>query len=316
MPGLPTHPPRENTVHFVGDTHFGINMSGDAIRNGKLQADLKRLGVWPARVQCGDFTQSGVTSQIVTATTFFNECPGGYYVVVGNHDCWRTNGPTDPNGEIFAAETATYADDGYAFPTGLINWSVDLGFCVLVGVGPNTYGDGTCIVISQASLDWLDATLAAIPADRTVIVAAHPPLYDTCAGTLTPGTGDYTSTTTGFWVTGPTMGERDTVRDGNIRTILGRYPNVRAWMYGHTHSHITQDRLITTTTVGGREIACIGTSATCFIGYLGWEHEPQRQPVRSNFLTVYPDHLEVRWRDHTAGVWMGPFEERVVSVAA
>jgi len=155
-----------------------------------------------------------------------------------------------------------------------LNFTVDLGYAMLivsyvrVGVSlndPNPY-DPT----------WLDEQLTE-HAGRTCLIAAHGPLEHPDEG-------------------GPHVPEAD-----EIMAVLAEHDNAKAWLHGHTHTVIDHPRLVMPLDVGGRTIAHINGSATYYTDPdVDWTDR-----LCTTWLTVEPDWLEVRFRDHGAHQWIG-----------
>ena len=88
--------------------------------------------------------------------------------------------------------------------------------------------------------------------------------------------------------------------DGQIRALLARHPNAKAWLSGHTHSPLGAPGLITRARFpGGRSIVSINLSAIVGVGK---KREPE-DPICSLYLTHHPGTIEIRFRDHRARRW-------------
>lgn len=244
-------PPADRTIQLIGDLHIGA--SYPVVRRDKIVTDLSSpLVPDPAvRLLMGDFTQAGTAAQASTAVTWADTMPGDapWYSLVGNHDLWDDT-PGDTMAESFGMSAA--------------NYTIDLGFCVVVCVGPIGIDtpDRTTVVIAQATVDWLDTTLTSL-AGRDVLVAAHAPLYNTVLGGAST---ENRSDAAGFFICAPTYASRDDgVRDGPIRDVLDAHSNVRAWLSGHTHTSFATD-LAGTVNLGTRTIGWVNTSAVFYVG--------------------------------------------------
>lgn len=290
-------PPAERTLHLVGDTHIG-NMKQS--RKDKVLTDISHrlLPQGVPRLQLGDFTANGWVEQDAEATSWMNALGGDWYAVVGNHDI----------------DGAVRSPDQVAQAWGLPgkNYTVDLGYAVLIVVGPEPLGaDGLTMVLSPSTLAWLDTQLAT-HAPRPCLTACHAPLYET-VGRGDSTASNYISTTAGFYVVGGTYANRDTTRDTDVRAVLAAHANAKAWLSGHTHSPLGATDLGSGITLGGKTVAQVNALALWYVGKsngLGYG-----DPLVTAYMTVLEDRIEVRYRDHGAGVWVArPGVGRVTTI--
>lgn len=99
--------------------------------------------------------------------------------------------------------------------------------------------------------------------------------------------------------------------DAQIRALLSRHPNAKAWISGHTHSPLPSPGLVTRAPLpGGHSIVAINLSA---IIYVGNTLEPS-DPICSLCLTHLPGKIEIRLRDHRAAAWRILHGRRVQTV--
>ena len=99
--------------------------------------------------------------------------------------------------------------------------------------------------------------------------------------------------------------------DAQIRALLARNPNAKAWISGHTHSPLEAPGLITRAKLpGGRTIVSMNLSAIAGVGKV----REQQDPICSLYLTHLPGKIEIRFRDHGARKWKTVRGNRVQTV--
>jgi hypothetical protein len=64
--------------------------------------------------------------------------------------------------------------------------------------------------------------------------------------------------------------------------------------------------------VGGHTMALVNASS---IYYQGKSFQAATERMDSLYITLLDDTVEVRFRDHNAGTWLGPTGARVLTVA-
>lgn len=274
-------PPDGSTLHVMSDTHFGLLTTR---RKDKFGGDLLLDRMMPAvaaHLHCGDFVQAPDTTQdtegLAWASTYLGDAP--LWIDIGNHDVDGTWGGTTRTGAQAATALGMPGRD----------WTTDLGFARLISLGIENVSGGSP-QIDAASLTYLDTQLAAA-GTQPCWVTSHAPLYNT-VGAGGPTT-EYKSTDAGFYYP----------NDADIRAILADYPNAKAWISGHTHSPIEANNLISAETIGGHTVAAINASAIEYVEKV----RDSNQPIHSVYVTAVDDTtIEVRFRNHGAGVWSGP----------
>jgi 3',5'-cyclic AMP phosphodiesterase CpdA len=257
------------TVHGVGDLHAG------AIRRARAERvldDAAVLGTPALHLQIGDATEHGVAEEDREARRWLSRLPGPNRTILGNHDILH-------NRRTPAQWARAY---GYASKS----YVVDLPFVRIVAVAPDRALEGRRAGrLSPATLAWLDDRLAAAPGDCWV--ACHWPLYRTVLG---DPRRLYTSAMQSFHVK----------PDGEIRALLARHRNAKAWLSGHTHSPLHAPGIVTRAQLTrGRSLLAVNLSALVGVGKA---REP-KDPLCSAYLTHRPGTIEVRFRDHRARVW-------------
>jgi 3',5'-cyclic AMP phosphodiesterase CpdA len=258
------------TVHGVGDLHAGAIQRSRAER---VLQDVARLGTPALHLQIGDATEHGTREEIRAAQRWLGRLPGPSHTVLGNHDILR-------NRRTPAQWARAY---GYASQ----NYVIDLPFVRVIAVGPDRARQGPRAgELSPATIAWMEEQLA--ESEHDCWVACHWPLYRTVLG---DPRRLFTSAMQAFHAK----------PDARIRGLLARHRNATAWLSGHTHSPLRAPGLVTRVRLApGRTLLSVNLSALVGVGKV----RHPRDPLRSVYLTHRAGTIEVRWRDHRAGVWM------------
>jgi 3',5'-cyclic AMP phosphodiesterase CpdA len=272
MPVDPAAVDWARTVHGVGDLHAGAI---DRSRAERVLQDVALLGTPALHLQIGDATEHGTREQDRAALRWLARLPGPWHTVLGNHDIMH-------NGRTPGQWARAY---GYTSK----NYVVDLPFVRVIAVGPDRARSGRRAgELSPATLVWLEEQLAGV--ERDCWVACHWPLYRTVLGDTRKL---FTSAMQSFHAK----------PDAEIRALLGRHRNATAWLSGHTHSPLHAPGLVARARLPrGRSILSVNFSALVGVGKV---RQP-RDPLCSAYLTHRPGTIEVRFRDHRAGVWRMP----------
>lgn len=278
-------PTPNRTIHVIGDIHAGVIAQA---RMDKVVADLSS-GFVPTpvvRIQIGDLVESGGNPSHGTAARAFMdgiEDGADWYTMAGNHDLYVSGSTPNQTSRSFATWFSEYAPHSGATQ----NYVIDLTFCALLVVNPdNLPAAWPPCNLSSTTLDWLDAQLAAHAA-RICLVFSHCPL----ANTVLDG-GGWNSTVDYF----------QQHVDADIRAVLSAHGNAKAWVSGHTHSPLDARNVVMTETIGGRSFGHINVSAIRGLG----SGQTIWDPIITPYLTVFDDRIEVRWRNHGNGAWVGP----------
>jgi hypothetical protein len=96
--------------------------------------------------------------------------------------------------------------------------------------------------------------------------------------------------------------------DRELRVLLARHRNAKAWLSGHTHSPLSAPGFVTRARLARRR-TILAVNLSALIG-VGKTREPG-DPLRSVYLTHRPDSIEVRFRDHRSGAWVAVGGKRV-----
>jgi 3',5'-cyclic AMP phosphodiesterase CpdA len=279
----PSKKQRWQTLHLIGDLHAGINQIPAGINELKraiVLADVKKLPRPLARVQVGDITESGVTVQDQAAIAWMKGLGGPWYTALGNHDIMNDTRTTAQWLKVYGLASKSY--------------TVDLGFAKLIFVGHDG-GYTLPLTLNATTLTWLTDQLAS--AGKPCFIVNHAPLANTVLGDITKV---FSSAETYF----------KAEPDADIRAVLNAQPNAKAWISGHTHSPIDTPGFIKSESVGTRSIISINCSALLSIGRTV---EPS-DPLITLYMTYTGSALEIRFRNHGAGIWDAIGGSRVVTM--
>jgi hypothetical protein len=268
------------TIHGIGDFHAGFISRA---RRAAVLDDVRTLPTPAFHLQIGDATEHGKPKEDRVAQRWLGQLPGPYDTILGNHDVLHND--------------RTAGEWARAYGHRSKNFTIDLPFVSVIAIGPNrNHPDERAGTLSGATLDFLERQLAG--AQRDCWIACHWPLYRTVLGNPDK---HFTSEM-------PSFHAKPDVR---IRELLARHPNAKAWLSGHTHSPLSVPGLITHAALPqGRSILAVNLSALVATGKT---REPS-DPLRSLYLTHLPGKIEIRFRDHDAGVWRAVRGRRVVRV--
>ncbi len=269
-------------VHGIGDLHAG---GVKRPRVAALLEDAERLSTPAVHLQIGDSTERGRPEEDVLARRWLGRLPGPAHTILGNHDVMHN--------------IRTPAQWAKAYGIASPNYLIDLPFLRIICVAPDRdlppERSGT---LSPATLAWLEQRLKRAPGRRDCWIACHWPLYRTVLGDPRKL---FTSAMRHFHAK----------PDAQIRALLARNPNAKAWISGHTHSPLEAPGLITRAKLpGGRTIVSINLSAIAGVGKV----REQQDPICSLYLTHLPGKIEIRFRDHGARKWKTVHGNRVQTV--
>jgi 3',5'-cyclic AMP phosphodiesterase CpdA len=268
------------TVHGIGDLHAG---GIQRVRVTTMLDDVQTLPAPAAHLQIGDATERGLPDEDALARDWLDRLPSPVHTVLGNHDVMRKRRTAQEWAEAYGLDSP--------------NQVIDLPFLRIVAPAPDraqtAERSGT---LSPETLAWLEGRLE--DAGRDCWIACHWPLYKTVMGDRRKV---FTSAMRSFYAKpGP-----------QIRALLARHPNAKAWISGHTHSPLSAPGLISRVRLPrDRSIAAINLSAIVGVGK---QRDPE-DPICSLYLTPRPGRIEIRFRDHRAGRWKAVGGRRVRTV--
>lgn len=266
------------TVHGIGDLHAGA-IAPD--RLATVLDDVLTLPTPALHLQIGDATEHGTAAEDEIALDWLARLPGPHRTILGNHDILHNR----------------RTDGQWARAYGLRskNFVVDLQFARIVAVGPDrNFPAERAGLLSPGTLAWLERELERSLHDCWI--ASHWPLFGTVLGDPKKL---FTSAMSSFHAK----------PDRDLRELLARHRNAKAWLSGHTHSPLSAPGLVSRARLARRRtILAVNLSALVGIG----KTRKPGDPLRSVYLTHRPDSIEVRFRDHRSGAWVAVGGERVV----
>lgn len=277
-------------LHLIGDIHTG---GISANRKASFTSDIPNLPRVERHLQVGDLTEMSTTSQDTEALAVLDALPSPWIAAIGNHDTVTRNG------------------DAAAAALGLPgrNQSHDLGFCQVIVLG-HFVDHGVYIVLDAATLDFLDAELAAC-APKPAIVMAHAPLYNTAIGS-----GTFSSHIHPWFIVANELANAtNEIRDQPIRDILAAHDNALMWLAGHTHHPISASTLWTTRELGGKHVIVGNASALYYTVPPSSAALQELSRICSQIVYVLRDRVEVRYRNHgTRRSTVGPNGQRLTII--
>jgi hypothetical protein len=247
--------------------------------------DVAKLPTPVLHLQIGDSTEHGRPAEDVMAQRWMRRLPGRHETILGNHDILGNVRRTGQWAKAY----------GYRSKNFVIHLPFPLRIIV---VGPDRdYRPEASGTLSKATLAFLDRELKNHHA-YDCWIACHWPLHHTVLGDRAKL---YTSDMKSFHAK----------PDKQIRALLARHRNAKAWLSGHTHSPLQAPGLVTRAPLpGGRSIVAANLSGLVATGKT---REPS-DPICSVYLTHRPGLIEFRFRDHRRRAWIAPHKRRVVPV--
>lgn len=283
------------TIAAIGDVHLVPGGEHD-IRAEMVARDLHHMighTTIDAIVQLGDQTTDASAPEFAKYVAWRATLPAGIPrgEVPGNHDIIGGNASGTPD----LVTPSEWADImGYAQKDNV----VDVGRVRILLVSPAedaTTGEAhnRRLTIDPPTVQWIeDRCDEAADAGRQVVICFHAPLY----GTVGPLDGSAFSSYDERW-----HAHWD---DGYPLTgMIARHPNVAAWVAGHTHSRFWEEDVVCRRTYGDTTIAHVAVGSPAF-----WNPGGGRgvDRVVTALVTVRPDRVEVRYRDHGLHQWLTP----------
>jgi hypothetical protein len=293
-------------VLAIGDVHFRDTDWVTTPRLNKTLDDLARMtgrGTLDAVVQVGDQTSYATTAEFDAYLTWRNAIralhPGiPVQEVPGNHDLCGGN----PSGTPDVVTTAQWAQImGRA--DGAKDMVVDIGTDVrLLLLAPTADSTGTLSTgvgftaktrtyLDSADIAWCDVRLG--ETDRQCVIFFHAPLFQT-HGPL-DGSAFSSYDPAGRWVAH--------AGEDTIEAMIARHDNIVAWVSGHSHSVVDEVDIVKQMTHGTTVFAAINAASPSSANP---DRGRQNNMIATCLLSIYPDRIEVRYRDNGAGQWLDP----------
>ena len=159
-------------------------------------------------------------------------------------------------------------------------------------------GYGYPLTLNATTRTWLNDQLAS--AGKPCFIICHEPLANTVVGNTTGAGAVWSSAEASFHIH----------PDTEIRAILNAQPNAKAWISGHTHSPVDTPGFIKSESVGTRSVIAINCASTDYVGRTREWYDP----IITLFMTYTGSALEIRFRNHGAGIWDTLGGSRVVTM--
>lgn len=273
----PTPPSAVPLIQLIGDTHAGTTTdSTKEFRLDKAFSDMatgKMVGTPNVALHVGDMTQNGNATEAGMIKPRLDALPWDYVHSFGEHDNF--------NAEWTDAQMLTFWGR-----TALIE-AFDLDFATVITIPPGP-------TLAEVALV---GTLADA-ASGDVILLSHRPLKASYGSpSPTRGIQPPNATDQGYYVGGsPTV-------EAAVRAVIDSRPQIKLICSGHLHSapDVPADGLANkTVNTGTRLIAQVNASA---LAYVNSSFSAGADPLFGVYLSWYDDHMDVRLRNHGAGVW-------------
>lgn len=283
------------SILCIGDVHFVSPGFMYSERASKLRDDVNRmlgLSQVHAVVQMGDQTTNALAVEYdaYLAWRAGFALPSGvqFRQIAGNHDLIGPNAP----GTADVVTTAQWATKmGVAAKDAVLDIGSDVRLLLLSPTATSTgaLSAVTRLYLDAADIAWCDARMS--ETTRRCLILTHAPLWHT-VGPL-DGSG-YSSYAAGdLWITHPRA---------DVEAMIARHPNCVGWVSSHTHSPLGTADIVRSVTYGSVTIAAINASSPAFLN----PYQGVLSTISSALVTVLPDRIEVRFRDHGAGQWLAP----------
>ena len=264
----------------IGDLHYRAIPAWNEFHSRRLAPmfdDLHNLWQQEGKpafcVSPGDLIETSESENYLLARAALSqqmaEVP--FYPGVGNHEYFS------PHEEDLAL-IRTRFQTVWGYPV-RYHWQAGDFTCIMLDYpDPSTLADPKYVYISQATLTFLDETLAA-NALHPAIVFLHCPLRNTVLSRNPAERSDYTSAEYFF---SPENSEE-------IRAILARHKNIGLFFSGHTHSGWEAPGLVKTEQLGNHPVTFVNLMSPWYTG----THTNIHINQDSQSLSYHPDNPDV-----------------------
>lgn len=304
MSRFPVSSPRTNrlppltgavNIMMTSDVHISAPPDGAQLTSYKAAEDLNamvgRVGI-EAWINAGDVVSRASDAEYAAFHEFMTGLDLGgkpLAMVPGNH-CLIGSGfaggvPDIVTPPQWAQRMARYGVTGR-------NYVVDVGKTLrILCVSPmdnlttgivNTWR----LTLDRKTLEWCDARM--FETSRRCIVVFHAPLYGT-VGTPVTAYNSYDPA----W-------HAHSQDAYTIEQMLAKHPNHIAWVSGHTHTAPDVPDNVKRVDVGGGPFAAVSIGSPLVLPH------GTVPGITSSLLSVFPNRIEVRYRDHGVGQWLTP----------
>lgn len=295
------HPPLVGAVNLmvVSDPQF-VAYAAAAHQPYKAQADLNAMtsrASIAAWLFPGDLTNNATEAQYVEFDAWLAGVDTGtapLALVPGNHDLIGSLGSGGVADVMtpaqWAARMSGHGVTGRDYVLDIPGTDLRV-LCVSPMDSNPASPPAQRLTLDATTLAWCDARMA--ETERRCIIMFHAPLMNTVLSQPgVPYTSAYTTAATNWYVR-----SADTY---TVEQMVASHPNLVAWISGHLHSQMAAPDIVKRNVTASGVFASIsaGSPLTLPLG-----SEPA---IVSTMVSIYPDRIEVRYRDHGAGQWLAP----------
>jgi len=289
-------------VYFwaIGDLHFCANDQWNTFHAQRLApmfTDLRSLwskeGTPDFCVSPGDIIELNTPENFQLAKKQMTNLLGNipFYPGLGNHELYAENTESEDH----------LIEDFEAFWGKPVRYYWVVGEALYIMLDPIGYPEP---YLTQESLTFLQTALAKHPGYISVIFC-HCPLYNTVLDRDPVQNLDYHSLDPFFALQ----------NSADIRTILGKYKQVRLFLSGHTHSGWGAPHLVYSEELSGHQVTFVNLMSPWYTGFHKgatlnedgsvFEFEPDDPDLIVSFaFHIYRDRALIRLREHRTRSWM------------
>lgn len=220
-----------------------------------------------------------------------------FYPGIGNHEYYGPEGE-DPEHMDETFSRVWNRPLRYSWEVGQV------GYIMLDYPNPSTLENPERVYLSTETLGFLDDTLEGYK-DRPVVIFLHCPLRDTVLDRDVEKHRDYNSRQSFF---SPENSQQ-------VRDILARRGNACLFLSGHTHTGWEAPNLVVTERFGKQTVTFINLMSPWYTGthtgpHISDDHKnfayraDEPDVIPSFAFRIYPDHANIRIREHRTQQWL------------
>lgn len=279
-------------VHTEDPPHPQQHYSYKALDDLNAMAGRHVIDAWGCG---GDITSRASESEYAKAIDWLSGLNRGgapLAIVPGKHDLIGTGG--NASGDPDIVTPAQWATKLAAFGVTGRDYVVDVGDALRILCVSPMNNDMSSLVktrrlaIDEPTLAWCDARMS--ETTRRCMIIFHAPLQ----GSVGTDGAPYSSNDPNWYA--HSNGSR------TIEQMIAGHSNFIAWASGHTHSPPQTDHVVRRMQYGSATFAAISIGSPLILP-MG-----TKPAMTSSLLSVYPDRIEVRHRDHGARQWLAPVQ--------
>ncbi len=264
-------------IHITSDVNYRNSKHYLAMLRDIVAQSPDSLGLFIN----GDIANSGSALEYQIHKKLHSSVSGApnYYMAIGNHDLY--NGSLADKTALFLSH-ASLPD--VSSPES-VHYDFWLGGYHYVFLGNDKLVDNVRVTLTDATLSWLDATLAEDrDAGRPTFLFLHQSIYDTVSGSL------------------PGQGWDGVISPEKLKAVLSKYPEV-IMFNGHSHWTLDSERCMS---VGSESMPTIFNTAS--VAYLWTSYDVVKgenlEGSEGYYIRVYEDKVAVLGRDFVNGKWI------------